>query len=277
MKKLITAAAGAMLFSGGINAASIDYFFPNTITQLSDNSADYLINPDGVTDTTLDIGDRLAGIFNVNSAEDLLGSDPTKFLTPGQGFDELSGIFDITVVDKTGNATDGFDWVFAPSAAFEATYGAGAMTAFFTDPVFEYSRTDGTIAGLTANITDGSLFMVAGFDGGGNEFWIANADTDDLGVVGAIPPPGIGGGYNAALDLITNNTGRDFNAIACLDTTVDICGSGSLLGTGGVNTPFDSFDNVDFTMFAVPEPSMLMLFGTGLLAAGGIARRRRKV
>lgn len=281
MKKLIATAVGALLVSGGVNAASVDYFFSNEITQLSDNSAEYLINPDGVNDTTLDIGDRLSGIFNINSTE---GLDSGGFnpLTAGNGFDELSGVFDITVTSKVADGAGGWDFVFAPSAAFESTYGLGAMVAFYTDPVFEYSRLNDTIANLTANITDGNLFMVAGFNGGGNEFWTSNAVTDDLAIVGAIPAPNNGGVYNAAVDLLVNNSGRVFNAVNCFDpnsltlTQVDMCGSGSLLGIGGANTPFDTFNNVDFTMYAVPEPSMLMLFGTGLLAGAGVVRRRRK-
>lgn len=284
MKKLIipTAAVCAALFSGGGFAASTNYFFPGEITQLSDNSADLLINaPGSPNDTILGIGDRLTGIFNINTTEGL-SSGGLKSLVNGSGFDELSGIFDITVTTKVADGAGGWDFGFDPTASFETSYGVGAMVAFFTDPNYEYSRLNDTIANLTANITNGNLFMTAGKDGGGNDFWTANAITDDLALVGAIPPPGNGGVYNAAVDIIINNTGRVFEAVACFDpnnlflTTSDICGSGSLLGTGGVNTPYDVFDNVDFTMKTVPEPGIIMLFGTGLLAGFVVSWRRRK-
>ena len=67
--------------------------------------------------------------------------------------------------------------------------------AFYTDPVYDYSRGGDTIANLQGNVTDGTLFMVAGFDGGGNEFWTASALTDDIAVIGGMPPPGNGGDF----------------------------------------------------------------------------------
>lgn len=298
-KTLFGLVVSALMYTGAVNAGSIDYFFGGAVTQLSDNSAEYLVKGDNNTNpdnaTILEVGDRLVGIFNINSTENIsVGGD--QVVLEANGYDELSGVFDITVASKTA---DGSDWVFtfAPTAGgtFEQDYGTGAMVAFYTDPVYEYTRTGSaadTVDTLAGLITDGSLFMVTGFDGGGNEFWISQADTDDISVLAAIPAPGIGGGYNAGLDLLVNNTGREFHDYYCLNPVtqtyipVDQCGSGSLLGIAYVDpvtgellqiaTPFDSFDNLDFTMTAkVPEPSIVLMFGTGLLVMGGLARRRR--
>jgi hypothetical protein len=54
---------------------------------------------------------------------------------------------------------------------------------------------------------------------------------------------------------------------------VNVCGSGSLLGTNGTSTPFQSFDNVDFRLNVVPEPAMLSLLGIGLFAMGWMRRK----
>lgn len=282
-KLLIPLVIGAGLVCGTANAASTNYWFNGEDTLLSDNSAEYLIKAAGTTGTTVEIGDTLSGIFNINSTEGLTSALGNS-ITDGAGFDELSGIFAITVTAKTGNDIDGYKFTFGTNTDFVTTYGAGSMVAFYTDPTYEYSRLNDTIANLQANITDGSLLMVAGFDGGANEFWTATAITDDIALIGAIPVPGNGGEFNIAVDLIVDNTGQDFTAVSCFDpnnlflTTAAICGSGSLLGTGGANTPFDSFDNVDFVMHAVPEPGIMMLLGgSGLLVWGaGVARRGRK-
>ena len=283
MKKLmIPLAVCAAFVSGWANGASTNYWFNGEDTLLSDNSAEKLINADGGNDTIVSIGDTLTGIFNINSNEGLTSGD-TNAITSGQGYDELSGIFSITVTNKVADGAGGWKFTFGANTAFESTYGSGAVVAFYTDPNYDYSRLNDTLANLQGNVTDGTLFMVAGFDGGGNEFWTASALTDDIAVIAGIPLPGNGGEFNAALDLLVNNTGHEFTAVSCFDpnslssTTTDLCGSGSLLGTGGANTPFDSFDNVDFVMHAVPEPNMILLLGSGFLLGGlGIVRRRMK-
>ena len=67
-----------------------------------------------------------------------------------------------------------------------------------------------------------------------------------------------------------------FGKVACnFGGLVDVCGSGSLLGTGGLSTPYDSFNNVDFTINVIPEPSTFALAGLALLGMGFAARRRK--
>jgi hypothetical protein len=284
--------AAAMLGFGTAQATSVSSALYSGIIQLSDNSAEYLINPAGVVDTKLDVGDKLRGIFTMETVEQLATSQ-TKNLTPP--INELSGIFEIEVTAKTtiGGAIGGgtcaslYCWTFGPSASFQSTYGTGAMVAWYEDPTHEFTRLGASIATLEGNVTDGALYWVSGFSGVGGaaaagEFWQAGAVTDDLSVVGGIPAPGNGGTYNSALNLLTDNSGLTIYKVACFDQLalslglVDQCGSGSLLGTGGANTPYDSFDNVDVVM-SIPEPTSVLLMGLGLVGMGAtvISRRRR--
>src|SRR5205085_10598014 len=100
----------------------------------------------------------------------------------------------------------------------------------------------------------------------------------NIGIIGSLTPPAEGGGYNATLNFLVNNTGYAFTSRPCVfpggTAIADVCASGSLLGTAGASTPFNSFSNVDFTLLRAPEPGPLALFALGLTLAG-IARRRR--
>lgn len=282
MRKQIVACMAVALAAGstGAVAGSTNYWFAPFLTQLSDNSAEYLINNDPTaTDTLLEKDDRLRGIFSIDTTENLQGGGGQVNLQ-ANGFDQLSGIFEIQVDSVVQDLAGNYNYVFKPSAAFEGTYGAGAMVAFYTDPDYDFTRLGPDIPTLEANVTDGSLFMVAGFDGGNNEVWTAVAGTNDISTVGAIPAPNNGGGFNIGLDLLVNNTGQIFDPVGCLKggglTLVDMCGSGSLLGTQGAATPYDSFDDVNFVMRAIPEPSLALLIGSGLLVGSAVARRRKR-
>ena len=242
---------------------------PSGFIQLSDNDAESLINAPGTTGTTLDIGDRLRGIFDINSIEGLNPAVAAIF-TPFAG-NELTGLFDITVLNKTGGPG-------AWSYTFGATGNLGTANAaveMYSDPSLNYTRLGcATTAACEATAIDGSLWAAFGF--GATSFWTAQTQTDDIAVIGSLVPPFTGGAYNAGLDLLVNNTGRIINQQECVSTGSglwnDVCASGSLLGTLGANTPYNSFSNVDFTM-SVPEPGTLALLGLGLLSMAFMKRR----
>lgn len=287
--KAVSAAAAtlaAVLASTPVLATPIaSQFFPGQLNQLSDNNAEYLVNADGslsnAGDSKLDLGDRLVGSFTIETIENLTGGGQTNNLNASGR--ELTGFFDVTVrtkVDLSLFGGNGFAYTFG------ATDANGIAIRLFDDAVQDYSRIDGGVgtkedrlAALMATAKGGLSFIDLGI----NKYWSATTTTDDIALLGSLPTSQAVNTFLVSLSIINNNSGLLFNQVSCgvsptgplaLHQT-DVCGSGSLLGRGGATTPFDSFSNVDFSVNLVPEPSSIALAGLALLAAGGVARRRK--
>lgn len=292
MKKITLTAISALAalgIAGTANAASVSSQLFNGFQLLSDNSAEYLVkganNTDPLLATTVEVGDSLSGILSIDTVEQ---TGSANHLGSG-GVNELTAIFQITVVGKDTNGVNGcataFCFSFAPSTSFATDLSGdarwagvdttGAMVAFYEDSANDYNRLGTDLNADIASASGGSAFWLAGI-GGANDFWAANAVSDNIAAIGATPVPGNGGGYNVGLSLLGNPHGPMLDLVNCLNGPVNFCGSGSLLGTGGATTPFDSFDDVNFAVNVVPEPATLGVFGLGLLGMGAFARRRRK-
>ncbi|MHB1084764.1 MAG: PEP-CTERM sorting domain-containing protein [Thiobacillus sp.] len=282
-KKFIASAIAGLglAVSGFAQATPIANQFFGGLNQLSDNNAEYLVNADGslsdAGDSKLDMGDRLVGMFTIETIESLAGGTTNNLNATGR---ELTGVFDVTVISKSQDLLGNFNYLFA------ATAGSGIAVSVFDDGVQDFSRIDGGVgtraarlAALMGTANGGLSFLDLSI----NQYWVATTTTDDISVLGALPPGQAVNSFLVSLNIVNNNSGLEFDKVNCgvqpagllAFHQTDICGSGSLLGVEGAVTPFDSFSNVDFTINVIPEPGMLALMGLGLLGMGASLRKRK--
>ena len=289
--------SGLVLAMGSANAADVaSTIFINELNQWSDNSGEQLGVDDG--DGVLEIGETLRGTFDIQTIEDITGPGGTTQYGTG-GVNELSGIFEIVVTsvnvtnDPDGsfgggvlNGDETVDYSFGAYAPFQVEFGLSGttMVVFFDDPAADYSRT-GTIANAETTATGGTKVLEIGFTGDVDESWQSEDTPSNVAGIDNATPGIAVGEFSFGLGILVNSLFGGVTQVGatCLpvcpgDGLVDINGSGSILGTGGLTSEYDAFNNVDLTFqpTSIPEPGSLGMLGAGLVGLGFFLRTRRQ-
>lgn len=296
LKPLVVALGLGLALTSFSASAGVNWSYTN-VTRFQDDDIDFLIDTvivdrtgDGVADAGwLDVGDTLLAVFELGVAN---GVD----ILP----DELTGVTAFTLAAIGDVDGDGFadDFSFEPNADFEATFGPGAMMAFYLDSTpnlnIESSQLPGPLSCTTmdeciAQATDGVLWEVDGFNGDPDEFWISrNAEANTNVVLAGDPSLGFGD-FNAGLSILFNGTGVILaeDSISCFpfctpggNGLVDASLGGAIKGGAGLAATLiadgaKATSDFDFVKRTVPEPSTIALLGMGLFAFGANARKRK--
>lgn len=280
-RTLLAATLGATFAMAGSPAFAL-LTWHDPVTKFEDDNEEWFF--DNNNNGVIDNGDRIVSVFEINQTLGLFSGGPTN-IGPGQ---ELTGVLDLTVTNTNSLGGSFFQFDFGPTAAFESTYGIGAMAVIFLDssPNLDIVSTGGcsNLADCIAKATNGTHWLTAGFgtsiEGNGPDNFYFSLTTT---IPGANSPSTIQAQdgtstvavANFGLNIMTNNTGRTFIEQIGLFGPVDLIGTGVVQGGNGLINGAFSRSDFDFQLktVTVAEPGLLALLGIGLFGLAGLRRR----
>ena len=173
------------------------------------------------------------------------------------GFEIPAGSIGVTPITTPGNP--GLQW----STGWGASTSGGILTQ---DSLFQFAVTDSQ-----SLITDLSLSIAGvGFTGTGS------ITVDETACLGAMLPS-CSGGTIVTLHVFDSSAGEqlfdqvNFAGVSLVSISKDLLVSAGTNGSAQVSVLTDQFSEGGGT---VPEPSTITMFGAGILALGGFARRK---